>query len=283
MGDLYKYLPLVSKKDKSKKPHVMFFGAVAKPRPSENFDGRIGLWVVQEEGATYKKTTKVKNPGDEKFVPKIMDASTFHAMLKSKLVPAVESILKNKLPDVRKVVIQMDCAGGHGGGNIGDKRELESKLLGIISEEVKGSRASYSFNIQPSSSPDLNVLDLGVWNSICSGVDTVKANDQSTILESLRDNVLHHFWNVWSAQEKLLDTYETRQRVIDSVIKYKGDNQFPIPRSGRSKKEEVLPPEIAFGQMGEDVPGDMEGIQFEEDSEEEEEDFEVESPLCSLM
>ena len=62
-------------------------------------------------------------------------------------------------PPQSYATIQMDNAGGHG-----RKEDIERYESGLLDKGFK-------VNFQPSNSPDLNVLDLGVWRGLQAEVD----------------------------------------------------------------------------------------------------------------
>jgi hypothetical protein len=68
--------PTTTALSKTQIPKVMFFGAVAPPNPSKNFDGRIGLWLVSAKKEA-KRNSKFHDRGDKYQVPTMMNGKLF--------------------------------------------------------------------------------------------------------------------------------------------------------------------------------------------------------------
>ena len=91
----------------------MFLAAVARPIPSHGFAGNIGLWPVTKTKAAQRKS-KHHNRGDEYEASTTMDTKKFKEMLCALVLPMA---LEAGRGWAKKIVLQMDNAGGHGGGN----------------------------------------------------------------------------------------------------------------------------------------------------------------------
>ena len=131
----------------------MFFGAVARPRPEKNFDGRILLMPVCSE-KIMQRQSKYNSQGEVRLEPAIMTKELFQEYVIKYLIPAVISV-GGKL-GVKKIVVQMDQAGGHGGG-----RGNMNAVLKKFNSHGSQVNPKIVFIIQPSRSPDFNALDLG--------------------------------------------------------------------------------------------------------------------------
>ncbi|GMH94284.1 hypothetical protein TrST_g13698 [Triparma strigata] len=70
-------------------------------------------------------------------------------------------------PPQSYATIQMDNAGGHG-----RKEDIEIYESGLLDKGFK-------VNFQPSDSPDLNVLDLGVWRGLQAEVDKLQRDKRN--------------------------------------------------------------------------------------------------------
>ncbi|ETV93782.1 hypothetical protein H310_12346 [Aphanomyces invadans] len=111
-------------------PKVMFLAAVARPRPEEGFDGKIGTMV----------TTLVN-----------VDGATYRDFVLHQVVPAIKSRFPSK---TKRVFLQHDNATPH--ATIDD---------GVLAE-VSTDGWVFMVRRQPPNSPDFNVLDLGFLASI---------------------------------------------------------------------------------------------------------------------
>ena len=201
---------------KTQIPKVMFFGAVAPPNPGKKFDGRIGLWMVSET-KTAQRASKYHAVGDVFEIPTMMNGELFVSMCKKLLIPAI----CKKLSWAKKVEVQMDSAGGH-------------KINTSVDELNNLCAANYkiSFCTQPTRSPDLNVLDLGIWNSLQSGVPTIKYDPDSEhqMFTRIEAEVMRA-WNEYDGTTKLTKIFHTLNLIYKEVIKAKGGNNFKLPHS----------------------------------------------------
>ncbi|ETV96259.1 hypothetical protein H310_10438 [Aphanomyces invadans] len=111
-------------------PKVMFLAGVARPRPEEGFDGKIGTMVM----------TLVN-----------VDGATYRDFVLHQVVPAIKSRFPSK---TKRVILQHDNATPH--ATIDD---------GVLAE-VSTDNWVFMVRRQPPNSPDLNVLDLGYFASI---------------------------------------------------------------------------------------------------------------------
>ena len=211
--------PQTTALSKTQIPKVMFFGAVAPPNASKKFDGRIGLWLVSKPKVA-QKSSKFHDRGDEFEVPTMMNGELFVLLCKDNLIPAMEA----KLKWAKKIEVQMDSAGGHKINTSVD--ELNSYC------QSKSKWKKICFVTQPTRSPDLNVLDLGIWNSLQSGVPTVKYDKNSDVQmhERITAEVMR-MWDAYDATTKLTKIFRTLTLIYNAVIRAKGRNDFKLPHS----------------------------------------------------
>lgn len=156
------------------------------------------------------------------------------------LLPAIEKIVEG-LPEVTHVIVQMDQAGGHGGG-----RSDMSKILSSLNSVGSTQRIPVQFITQPSRyalsycelfhlfisrSPDFNALDLGAWRSLAAGVPSLKGKDKSG---RLIDRIIFHVldrWKSWDAAHRLMNIFNTKSRIMQTVSSVNGSNEYKLPRS----------------------------------------------------
>ena len=100
-------------KSKSHIPQTMFLSAVAQPEPKHKFDGRIGIFRCAEEAVTLRKS-KNRDAGIKYMKDVPVTADFFKKMLKEKVIPAI----CEKMSWAKEVVIQMDNARAHIGGDL---------------------------------------------------------------------------------------------------------------------------------------------------------------------
>ncbi len=94
------------------------------------------------------------------------------------------------------------------------------------------------FNIrmaqQPANSPDLNVLDLGLFNAI----DKLQHKKPHCNVEELIVEVKHAYEDLSPAV--INRAFVLLQGVMEQIVIHNGDNNFPIPHMGKCKTEKEL-------------------------------------------
>eukprot|EP00042_Codosiga_hollandica_P039603 m.333581 g.333581 ORF g.333581 m.333581 type:complete len:406 (-) comp55651_c0_seq4:157-1374(-) len=170
-------------------PKVMFLTAVCKPDPANGFNGKIGCWPI-----TRKRTAK--------------------RCSKNLIVPAI----RRKMGFKKHVTIQMDNAPPHG-----DLQALEA----AINDRRHGRRMKISFTKQPAQSPDTNLNDLGLFNSMQTSVDKLQGNLQGT------QEIIATVKKAWEAvlPATLQKLVETKMLVVSKIIESRGSNDFVLPHS----------------------------------------------------
>lgn len=225
--------PRIPVQSKSFIRKVMFLAAVGKPIPGK-FNGAIGLYPLAKIVPAARASSH-RPAGAPVLKLFSMDKEMFIKMLK-------ENVVRDALqtcPWAREITIQMDNAGGHGGGRGGKIKDTLSTLnawasnlpqeyLALLHDPE--SPPKIHFIAQPSCSPDLNVLDLGAWRSMDIAVDKVKRNsflrqlDEMEIYDAARDA-----WISWQSADKLDKLFDTLQAVWRCIIDNDGSNNFLLP------------------------------------------------------
>jgi len=100
----------------------MFLVAIARPRPQENFDGRVLLAPITEDHQMLKGSPYAKR-GEIVERTTNMNKAKFYEMIKQQLIPNIIKVVEN-CPSVRRVTVQMDNAPAHGGGRADMERNL---------------------------------------------------------------------------------------------------------------------------------------------------------------
>lgn len=212
----------------------MYLAAVARPIPEHNFDGQIGLYPVAEwDRAKYNSSRRTR--GTPVLKPINMDAALFKEMIKNKVVADA----LRKCGWATNITIQMDNAGGHGGGrgNIADSTLKElSQWASALPEEFRNllpnrdAPPKIVFIAQPPRSPDLNVLDLGAWHSMDAAIDHLRRAKMARelIVEELH-NTASEAWSQWQGAEKLGSLFSTLRLIWEAIVRDNGGNSFEIP------------------------------------------------------
>ena len=221
---------------KSHIPKVMFLGAIARPCREHGFNGRIGLYPITE----LKQVTRLQmhfNKGDMKHHLLNLDAELFKKMMKEKVC---SDLVQQTGEWASTFIIQMDSAGGHGGGN-GDLNQTTiaelnkwanlwpPELKSLLPLDRQAAPPHWVFMAQPARSPDLNMLDLGAWCSINPLVPEIKiALDAAAPIEQVISNV-QQAWSQWNSSEKLAQLDDTLQHIFPLIEKCEGGNLYEMP------------------------------------------------------
>ena len=201
---------------KTQIPWVMFLGIVGCPRHDKGFDGKIGLFHVGEPKVAERRS-KFHEKGEEYWVNINMDGDVFMDIVEKKVIPAA---LK-KCPWAKKIVLQIDSsAGGH--------RIKES--LDYLNTLGKKAKIQIEFITQPCRSPDTNVLDLGIWNSMKSQVVEQKYMRESDL--TMNQRIIDAVMEMWeNFNPNILGSiFETLKAVLYQIEASEGGNSFKQPR-----------------------------------------------------
>ena len=211
-----------NRKTKSKRfiTKVMFLAAVAIPRIDPHtkclFDGKLGIWPFTIKEAAKRNS---KNRAKGTMVTKAVESITkdvVKQMILEKVIPAV----KQNWPVGRrgeKIYIQQDNARPHPSGKDKD-----------ISSACTADNWNIECVFQPANSPDMNILDLGYFNSIQSLQQKMVAKN----IDELIGNVQKSFENLTPVT--LNNVWLSLQLAMQETMRCGGDNTYKL---GHMKKE----------------------------------------------
>jgi hypothetical protein len=219
----YKLLPgrppvithLINKRQMVK---AMFLGAVSRPLPEIGHDGFFDLFLVAKEEMT--------GEGETTQVVTTMTEEVFVEMIKNKLVPCITERLHGL--DIH-VIIQMDRAGGHGGG----RADIEEGTIRELNEWATRKKLNIEFRAQPARSPDLNMCDLGFWHSLQTLVAKLRlecaSSETRTSFKDRFDKAIPGALQEWrrtKAMDVLAGVHRELRRKLDQILALDGDNNY---------------------------------------------------------
>jgi hypothetical protein len=195
-------VPQQSTKNKRFITSVMFLPAVARPTVVDGveFDGKIGIWPFVQRVAA-QRSSRNRAAGTEETKSVSVTRSRYTKMLLDNVFPAIFEKFPVK---TKNIIVQHDNATPHG---------ITSNVE-IIAAMVRGDRNIW-FGSQPANSLDLNILDLGFFNSI----QALQQKMSAYTIDELIDNAQQAFANVPPVS---LET------VMESIIQSGGDNKFKL-------------------------------------------------------
>jgi transposase len=196
-------------KSKSHIPQTMFLSAVAQPEPKHKFDGRIGIFRCAEKAFTQRKS-KYRDKGVEYMKDVPVTADFFKTMLKEKVIPAI----CEKMSWAKEVVIQMDNARAHIGGDL----VAEMTAFGATT------KPKVRIEMQPANSPDTNINDLCFFSSLASAVSKTQTPDPEALAKAVEDK----YWT-WHSTAKLAKLWQLKTAVCGCIWSNDGDNDYKLP------------------------------------------------------
>ncbi len=239
------HVPAYFVKSRRFQTKVMVLGAIGTPRPEFGFDGKIGLWGIGHEEKA-KRRSKNRERDARVWKAEEMTRQKTIEMIQTLVIPLA---LQKCGQWAETIVVQMDNAGGHGGGR-GDIRETTiaeldawaAKLPAELVALCKGGKAQkIVFQAQPPHSPDLNALDNGAWWSLQTAVDRLtmgQAHREVSEIE-VKDAVLQA-WDVWGSAQQISKLFDDVRLNSECIVKCDGGNMYKSPhrKKGRRMKRD---------------------------------------------
>ena len=151
----------------------MFLCTVARPcfNPSANswWDRKLGIWPIGDwEPAKWKSKNRPK--GTLVWKNKTVTKEVYRELLISKLIPAILENWPRRDRMLRTIFIQQDSAKHH---ICEDDKEFNNALM---EQDIDAKLYMQTLN-----SPDVNLLDLGVFRAIQSFNDALPKNEEELI------------------------------------------------------------------------------------------------------
>ena len=200
---------------------VMFLVAVGVPRMNHTtatyFDGKLGCFPLIERVPAQRTTKKrVKATMITKEITSV-SRDVIKETIINKLLPNIVQMFPR---DTSIINIQLDGAGAH---SIHNDPDINRAFLdsGLNIQLVK----------QPPQSPDLNVLDLGYFNSIQSLQQTKVCHEVEDLVSAVVESYVE------LDNRKLVNIWMTWKLVMLEVIRVGGDNTYVIPHINKAKLE----------------------------------------------
>lgn len=232
---------------KTQIPKVMFIGTVATPIVDKekgiNFDGRVCFHPIVKI-SHYQSNTKNASSGDPYYETVNVDKAWFRKYVLYTVVPT----LRSKCSFSSRIILQFDGAGGHGCNSKDASETFCASLQQVVNKDSK--QIPITIRVQPPNSPDCNVLDLGLWNSLARALDRLSlelestASRQSTMRIVFRCVKMWHCSEAWDAFEKISKTFDYLFSCIyDHIKQHRGSNRNELPHRSdevRAKLNETL-------------------------------------------
>ena len=223
---------------KSHVAKLMFLIALARPRLDDDFDGKIGVWVVGEEYLAVYNTPN-QDAGDEKVRSYTLNANRYQDLMVDEVFPAIRAAF----PDEEVVYVQHDGTPPHTGKTPGKKNRSTPVVLAEAGEKRKRGEPRIEMVEQPAQSPDFNLCDLAFLRALACSVRKRRrlgpGEKRSFDLKELADDVKAEFDDY--PAEKIEDMVQHLHYVLNESLKTdpKGGNDYPRHRSAEAKKRKI--------------------------------------------
>ena len=200
----------------------MFLCAVARPHfnPCSNSwgDGKLGSWPIGDwEPAKQKLKNRPK--GTLVWKNKVVTNKVYQDLLISKLIPSILEKWPRRDMLSRKIFIQQDGAKNHVSC---DDKLFHDALVDNGINPTLYTEAAYS--------PDVNLLDLGLFRAIQSFNDAAPKNKKELI------EVVSEAYGKYPCH-KINQTWLTLQCCFNQIITHHGDNDYNIDHIGKAQLE----------------------------------------------
>ena len=208
----------------------MFLAATTRPRQDKNFNGLIGIWRVAEK-YTAKRNSAHHDVDDVYDKDCTMDAKFYRKMIIELVFPAIWY----KMPWLAEegydyIHCQQDGALPHTGNDTEAELDDAGERLAEIFGD-NGTLLPIRMLTQPAQSYDTNVNDLAFFSSHAARFNRLQKHHDFGNLDKLAETVEKTFYETDPAT--LEKCFQTKTRVLSSILSVDGGNKYPLPRSGR--------------------------------------------------
>ncbi len=218
--------PYRTVRHKSHIPRIMFLATTARPRwcPHRKmmWDGKIGLWECVDYVAA-KRSSRNRPAGTIEIKPYNIDGKRYRALILDKLLPAI----KEKCPIAmlnNRIFIQHDNAPPH--------KAVSTALPEFVAKSLELG-IDVAIWEQPPNSPDLNVLDLGIFCAL----QCRQFRNCLTTLQEFMDQTRQMYDEF---PIKLLNgVWYMLQTVMKEITHCNGGNKYKLVHSSKSKLERL--------------------------------------------
>ena len=189
------------------------------------WDGKLGIWPI----GTYtlaKRKSKNRPAGTQEWKNDTVDQEAYKEILMEKVFQAIiDKWPLAEFSDPNFVIkVQQDGAGGHCSHNDPDIVEYLQSI--VMDHKIK-------MYTQPPNSPDMNILDLGLFNAIQAAYYRTSPRNSVQLIamveKTYNEFPLRTINRVWLSL----------QLCFNETLEIHGDNDYKLPHIGKARLERL--------------------------------------------
>jgi len=214
--------PYRATKHKSHIEKVMFLCAVARPRfdtvERRMWDGKIGIWPFARLSPALRSSVN-RPAGTMEWKTFKVDKEAYKTMMIEQVLPAIVEKCPIAMLNAG-VSIQQDNAPAH-------IRNDDADFLAA----VQATGVDVKIYCQPPNSPDLNVLDLGFFNSLQSIVSKEATKNKELLIEVVKKGFVNY------PHGKINRVFLSLQMAMQEVVLCHGGNDYKLKHMSKTQLE----------------------------------------------
>lgn len=210
---------------KSHVPRVMFLAAVARPRyvHGQLWDGKIGIWECVDY-VPAARASRNRPRGTIEPKPYNINGDRYLSLVVDKILPAIAERCPQQMKRNNRIIIQHDNAPPH--------QRVTSETVEFVAK-CQELGLDVKIREQPPNSPDLNILDLGIFRALQSKQFRKSPTNLMQLIQQTKETYEEY------EASKLDDAWYTLQCVMNEIVDADGGNDFKIPHVGKRKLERM--------------------------------------------
>jgi hypothetical protein len=219
-------VPHRTTRHKSHIPRVMFLAATARPRydneKGETWDGKVGIWECVDYVPAARASCN-RPAGTIEPKPYSINHERYSQLILEKVLPAILVKCPAEMR-ARTIYIQQDNAPPH--------RAIFTESLPLI-EKCQQLNLSIAIRNQPPNSPDLNILDLGLFRALQSKQFRRTPTNLTELIQQVKQTYDEF-------PEKSIDNvWYTLQTTMNSIVEADGGNDYELTHVYKDKLEKT--------------------------------------------
>ena len=224
--------PYITQQHKGTMPKVMFLCALGRPRYVPElramWDGKIGIWPIGYFKPAERSSAN-RPAGTLEWQSVKVDRVEYRNMMICKVLPAIIEKWPTDVYSGRPITIQQDGAKPH--FVVKDGVCIDKEWNDALEEY--GLQEKINVITQPANSPDVNVNDLGFFNSLQSYYWETNPKNANELI-AMVDKVFKEY-----PTNKLNRIWLSYLMNLNEIMKHNGSNKYKTPHMGKERLERL--------------------------------------------